>query len=119
MNVFISLPMRDRPDDLIRKQMDEIMVYIRRKYSPVQVDLIDSVISCPLDGHTGVACLGKSIELMATADLVVFAPGWNDARGCQIEYEVAIECNIPIIFLSIDQDGNYVEGVIPPNNKED
>lgn len=110
MNVFVSLPMRNRPDDLIRKEMEDIMVYIRKKYAPVTVYLIDSIITCPMDGHPGAACLGKSIEMMATADLVVFAPGWSETRGCQIEYEVAMEYNIPILFVSVDENGEYHDG---------
>lgn len=30
--------------------------------------------------------LGKSFELLSTADVAVFAPGWNDARGCIMEH---------------------------------
>lgn len=32
---------------------------------------------------------GKSLELMADADVVYFAEGWQKARGCRLEYECA------------------------------
>ena len=30
--------------------------------------------------------LGKSIELLSTADVAFFAKGWKESRGCIIEY---------------------------------
>ena len=38
--------------------------------------------------------LGKSLELLAQADVVYFAPGWADARGCRIEHLCAVEYGI-------------------------
>jgi hypothetical protein len=38
--------------------------------------------------------LGKSLELLADADVAYFAPGWKDARGCRIEHTCAVEYNI-------------------------
>lgn len=41
--------------------------------------------------------LGMSLEKMADADAVIFAPGWKEARGCRVEHLAASEYNIPII----------------------
>ena len=38
--------------------------------------------------------LGKSLELLAGADIAYFAKGWQDARGCRIEHTCAVEYNI-------------------------
>ena len=35
--------------------------------------------------------LAKSIEFIANVDGVVFMPGWENARGCRIEHQVAEE----------------------------
>lgn len=42
-------------------------------------------------------CLGKSIVLMAHADAVYFCKGWENARGCRIEHECAIQYGLEII----------------------
>jgi len=42
-------------------------------------------------------CLGKSIELLAEADVAYFASGWQNARGCIIEHECAVMYGIPVI----------------------
>ena len=38
--------------------------------------------------------LGKSLEMLAGADLAVFASGWQDARGCRIEHDCAVAYGI-------------------------
>ena len=48
-------------------------------------------------GNIPVAYLGKSIGLLATADVAYFGEGWKDARGCKIEHEVAVQYGIYII----------------------
>lgn len=41
--------------------------------------------------------MAESIRLMADADLVYFAKGWKDARGCMIERECAVQYGVPIL----------------------
>lgn len=45
--------------------------------------------------------LGRSLELMSSADIVYFAKGWKKYRGCRVEHLAAYEYNIKIM--------NYVE----------
>ena len=49
-------------------------------------------------GKNSTDSLGKSISLMSDADLVVFAPGWEDARGCRIEHQVARDYGIQVSY---------------------
>ena len=41
--------------------------------------------------------LGKSIQLLAQADIVYFGGDWKNARGCKIEYLVSEKYGIKII----------------------
>lgn len=41
--------------------------------------------------------LGKSLELLSTADIAYFAKGWDSARGCKIEHDCAVAYNIDAI----------------------
>jgi hypothetical protein len=41
--------------------------------------------------------LARSIEFLAKADVAVFAPGWEYARGCRIERQCAEEYGIPVM----------------------
>jgi hypothetical protein len=41
--------------------------------------------------------LGRSLELLATADIAYFAEEWQEARGCLIEHECCVKYGIKII----------------------
>lgn len=42
--------------------------------------------------------LAKSIEKMSHCDVVYFCDGWEDARGCRIEHEVAENYGLECIY---------------------
>lgn len=42
--------------------------------------------------------LSKSLEAMSQCDLMYFCKGWEYARGCKIEHEVAAAYGIPIVY---------------------
>lgn len=43
---------------------------------------------------------GRSIEVLAKADLAVFMNGWENARGCRIEHQAAKNYSIPTLELN-------------------
>ena len=43
--------------------------------------------------------LAKSIEAMSEADIVIFANGWEETRGCRIEFEIAKQYGKEIAIL--------------------
>ena len=47
--------------------------------------------------NTALWCLGRSLELLATADVAYFASGWKNARGCKIEHICAEQYGINIV----------------------
>ena len=62
------------------------------------VDVIDSFFqSAPHDAKP-LWFLGKSFELLSTADVAYFAKGWQDARGCKMEYDACVYYGIRTIF---------------------
>ena len=88
--VFISMPMNGKTDEEIVKEFKSIKKRVLELFDGCQV--IDSVFSnFDLDNNanTPIHYLGRSIELLADADIVYFAKGWEKARGCLIEYQVA------------------------------
>lgn len=48
--------------------------------------------------HTPVAYLAKSLEVMSKCDAVYFIKGWETARGCKIEHEIAKAYGLAIIY---------------------
>lgn len=100
--IFISCPMRGYSKEDILKVREDIKTELQRRVK-FKFDVIDSYFpdfktsSASID--PAVYCLGRAIIKMAEADMVVFCKGWEQARGCKIEYEIARSYNKPIIML--------------------
>lgn len=91
--LFISQPMRGKTDEeilVVRKQAIESA----EKLVGEPVEVIDSFFQDAPAGAKPLWFLGKSLELLADADVVYFAPGWEEARGCKIEHTCAVEYSI-------------------------
>lgn len=98
MKLFISQPMKGKTDEEILK-VRERAIESAKKYlaADEEVEVIDSFFqNAPADARP-LWFLGKSLELLSTADVVYFAKGWENARGCRIENTCAIEYGIEVI----------------------
>lgn len=82
-----------------QEAIEKIRYIIKEVYGTDDVGIIDSYLSStPKSDNPSVWCLGRAIQLMADADLVFVCDGYENARGCLIEVEVAKKYNIPIIY---------------------
>ena len=91
--LFISQPMKGKTDEEILA-VREKAIKAAEKLIGEPVEVIDSFFrSAPVDAKP-LWFLGKSLELLSTAYVAYFAPGWNDFRGCKIEHTCAVEYNI-------------------------
>ena len=91
--LFISQPMKGKTDEEILA-VREKAIKAAEKLIGEPVEVIDSFFrSAPVDAKP-LWFLGKSLELLSTADVAYFAPGWTDFRGCKIEHTCAVEYNI-------------------------
>ena len=96
--LFISQPMKGRTDEEIKRERIEA-VEMASTLIKGEIEVIDSFFEkAPVDAKP-MWFLGKSIELLSEADAVFFCKGWEDARGCKIEHEVAHQYNIPLIIV--------------------
>lgn len=94
--LFISQPMRGKTDEEILAEKKKAIESAERNLGE-PVEVIDSFFqNAPADARP-LWFLGKSLELLSTADIAYFAKGWEDARGCRIENQCAIEYGIEVI----------------------
>lgn len=95
--LFISQPMKDKSDEEILATREKAIESARRIIGE-DVEVIDSFFqNAPADARP-LWFLGKSLELLATADIAYFAKGWETARGCRIENTCAIEYGIETVI---------------------
>lgn len=97
--LFISQPMRGKSDEQILKERQEA-IEKAKEFCGEDVEVIDSFFqNAPADARP-LWFLGKSLELLSTADIAYFAKGWQEARGCKIENECAIAYGIRALCAS-------------------
>lgn len=94
--LFISQPMNGKTDEEIKNERDEA-VAIAKEVLGEEVEVIDSFFQNAPHEAKPLWFLGKSLELLSTADCVFFAKGWENARGCKIEHECAKQYGIKIL----------------------
>lgn len=99
MKVFLSQPMNGVPEEEVLKLRCHMESYLEQVYGPV--DIIDSYVHENVPENAGrLWYLGTSIRMMQEADLVVFCPGWENAKGCRVEEKVCLEYGIPAIYIT-------------------
>lgn len=91
--LFISQPMNGRTDEEIKKERAEILLEVTERLQE-PVELIESFLEGAPHDARPLWFLGKSLEMLATADVAYFARGWESARGCCIEHECAVKYGI-------------------------
>lgn len=82
MKVMISQPMNGLTDEEIKTVREEVIKGINPEW-----EVLNTLFDVKFDNP--IYYLAKSIEKLAEADIVIFVPGWENARGCKIEYEIA------------------------------
>lgn len=103
--LFVSVPMKGRTEEEIRKTIDK-MKKIAEIFEGEELELIESYIedNPPKDNNQAVWFLGESLKKLAQADVFIgIYDIWNWS-GCYIEKNVAERYGIKRYFIN----GEYV-----------
>ena len=105
--VFISQPMRGLTLDEVKDNRDHAKASISYMLSSGELGKVieDELfffdnLQEDLDPKTTTSLdyLGNDIKMLGHADLVYFVSGWEKSRGCNIEYQICKDWNIPMLF---------------------
>ena len=104
---FISQPMAGKTDVEIAAERTMIKERIKREINPAAI-FINSVldrekmkkeIKDKKVKSESLYYLAKSLELLSTADMAVFAHDWLTVRGCRIEETAARQYGIDVYYI--------------------
>ena len=95
--VFISQPMGNKTIDEITEVRQNAIEHVEKLFND-EVKVLDSFMLDDIKGKDPLWLLGKSIQIMAEADVVYFAKGWQEARGCRIEHECALSYEVATVI---------------------
>lgn len=96
LQVFISQPMSGKTAKEIKEERSRIVSKISETVAE-PFNIIDSFFETAPHDAKPLWFLGKSIELLSSADLAYFSKGWENYRGCWIEHACAVAYNIETI----------------------
>ena len=85
MKIMISQPMKGKTAEQIKAERTELVKQLESEGHEV----IETIFEDFSEEKSPIYYLAKSIEMLDKADAVVFMPGWENARGCRIEFNVA------------------------------
>lgn len=97
MRLFISQPMKDKTNEEIKSERNKIIRKVKAQYPDEEIEVIDSFFENAPHDAKPLWFLGKSLELLSTADVAYFANDWEKYRGCKIENQCAIAYGISVM----------------------
>ena len=95
--LFISQPMKDKTDEEILA-VREKAIQAAKEVVGDDVEVLDSFFQGAPHDAKPLWFLGKSFQILSQADVVFFAKGWDQYRGCKMEHEAAKQYGIDAII---------------------
>lgn len=101
IKIMLSRPMKGKTRKEIEEEEKEMASVIFDKYED-NCEIILSIIENP-EEKSELECFSESIFFMSRADVLAMGFGWENARGCKLEHDIAKAYGVPVIYLE-----NYV-----------
>lgn len=96
VKAFISQPMNGKTNEEIENERAAAVARIKELCGD-EVEVVDSFFKDAPHEAKPLWFLGKSLELLSTADVAFFCKDWDNYRGCRIEHTCCIEYGIKVI----------------------
>ena len=97
IKIMLSRPMKGKTREEIEKEEKEMVNLLFDKYKD-NCEIISSIIENP-EEKSELECFTESIFFMSMADVLAMGFGWENARGCKLEHEIAKAYGVKVIYL--------------------
>lgn len=94
--VFLSYPMNGKTEDEMSMMRNAMM----ENYDAATKCLNTYILSHECDCDTPLEYLGESLKFMSKADVVLFHPDWDKARGCKVENYAAVSYSKEALYFN-------------------
>lgn len=95
MKIMISQPMKGKTNEQVREERAELIKRLQKE----GIEVVDTVFeNAPADEDVAIYMLSQSIRYIGKVDALYFMKGWEKARGCKIEHEVAVEYGKQVFY---------------------
>lgn len=108
---MISQPMKDKSVREILEEREKAVRYL----AETGHDVLNSLFTDEWDNESAetrgvsnipIYFLAKSLDIMSLCQVAYFCKGWEKARGCKIEHEVAKSYGLKIIYEDMEEKEN-------------
>lgn len=94
--VFLSYPMNGMSEDWMSMMRDGM----KKNYDALTGHVNTYISNHECCCNTPLECLGEAIKLMSNANVVLFHPDWDKARGCKVENYAAVTYEKGVLYLN-------------------
>lgn len=88
MKIFISQPMNGKTEEQIREERADLVKELEKQGNEVVNTIFNDEV--PEGYDPALYYLSKAIRALAKSDAVIFMKGWENARGCRAENQIAL-----------------------------
>ena len=95
MDLMISQPMKGKTNEQIREERANLIKKLEEQGNKVLDTVFENALA---NEDIAIYMLSQSIRYIGKVDGVVFMRGWESARGCKIEHQVAVEYGKQVFY---------------------
>ena len=98
IKIMLSSPMNGKTKTEIDNERSE-MANLLFDYYDDNCEIMSTVI----ENHnekSALECFSESILFMSMADVLAMGFGWENARGCSLEHDIALAYDVPVVYLN-------------------
>ena len=102
--IMISQPMNGLTEEQIHETRNRFLGFAKKE----NLEVVNTFFTSYRDSSEAmvsrgvvqvpVCFLSMALEKMSQCNIVYFANGWESARGCKIEHEVALQYGLEIVY---------------------
>ena len=102
--IMLSSPMAGKSKEEIDSERNEMANLLFDYYGDDNCEIISSIVE-DHEQKSPLECLSESIFFMSMADVLAMGYGWEDARGCKLEHEIAKAYHKEVVYLDELKEG--------------